>query len=103
EELLSMAEKSLNRYIRVDASDRVQFVAQPMSLGLCAYTHDYPKFSRRLHAQLDNIQGMELAGDYLRGASIEACFQSGLESVERILAANSLPAASKTQDNLVSV
>ncbi|MEO1690990.1 MAG: FAD-dependent oxidoreductase [Cyanobacteria bacterium J06631_6] len=103
EELLSMAEKSLNRYIRVDASDRVQFVAQPMSLGLCAYTHDYPKFSRRLHAQLDKIQGMELAGDYLRGASIEACFQSGLESVERILAANSLPAASKTQDNLVSV
>lgn len=62
-----MAEKTLNRYIPVDASDRVQFVAQRMPLGLCAYTDNYPEFSRQLHTQLATIPGLELAGDYLTG------------------------------------
>lgn len=103
EVLLEIAEENLNRYIRVDASDRVQFVAKRMPLGLCAYTQNYPEFSRQLNDQLETIPGLELAGDYLRGASIEACFQSGLESVASILQESNLPTETETKDNLVSV
>ena len=85
EKLLLMAEKALNRYIRVDASERVQFVSKRMLTGLCAYTHEYQEFSQSIQSQLESLPGLFLTGDYLQGASIEACFRAGKACAERVL------------------
>ena len=85
EELLGIAEKALNPYIPVDASERVQFVSQRMLTGLCAYTHDYQEFFGSIQSQLETLPGLEITGDYIKGASIEACFQAAKACVERVL------------------
>ncbi len=88
EELLKIAEETLNRYIPVDASERVQFVYQRMLTGLCAYTHDYAEFSKSIQSQLTDILGLYITGDYIQGASIEACFRAAKLCVETIKASH---------------
>ncbi len=85
EELLIIAEEALNRYIPVDARERVQFVSQRMLTGLCAYTHNYQDFFGSIQSQLETLPGLEITGDYINGASIEACFQAGKACVEKVL------------------
>ncbi|WP_150591528.1 protoporphyrinogen/coproporphyrinogen oxidase [Pandoraea eparura] len=85
EALLDLAEATLRRYIPVDRADRRDFVAHGFDPGLCAYVpHHY-----RLRALLDDrrhaIDGLAFAGDYLRGASIEACMFSAQEAAVRIV------------------
>ncbi|MDJ0647678.1 MAG: FAD-dependent oxidoreductase [Xenococcaceae cyanobacterium MO_188.B19] len=101
--LLEIAEEALNRYIPVDASERIQFVSQRMSTGLCAYTHNYPEFDRSIQSQLKTLPGLEITGDYIQGASIEACFRAAQASVERVTRANKLEAETAASHNLVSV
>lgn len=84
EALLDLAEATLRRYIPVERADRRDFVAHRFDPGLCAYApHHY-----RLRALLDDprhvIDGLAFAGDYLRGASIEACMLSAQEAAVRI-------------------
>jgi protoporphyrinogen/coproporphyrinogen III oxidase len=85
EELLQIAEAALNRYIPVHASERVQYVSRRWSAGLCAYTSHYEEFARDLETQLRQFKGLYLAGDYLQGASIEACFRSGKACADKVL------------------
>lgn len=85
EKLLTIAEQTLNRYIPVEASERVQFVSKGYSLGLCAYTQNYEDFSTSLNSQLEKLPGLYLTGDYMQGASIEACFRSSQACVNQIL------------------
>jgi protoporphyrinogen/coproporphyrinogen III oxidase len=101
--LLEIAEKTLNRYIPVDASDRIQFVFQRMSTGLCAYTHNYPEFYNQVQFQLETLPGLEITGDYIQGASIEACFRAAKASVEKVIKRNKLEDSTASGQNLVSV
>lgn len=83
--LLDLAEAALRQYIPVARADRRDVVAHLFDPGLCAYApHHY-----RLRALLDDhrhtIDGLSFAGDYLRGASIEACVLSAQEAVARIV------------------
>ena len=84
EELLQLAEATLNRHIPVSAADRVQFVSRRWSLGLCAYTSHYEEFAQDLEVCLEPIKGLYLTGDYMQGASIEACFQAGKACAEQV-------------------
>ena len=102
-ELLEMGEKILNRYIPVDASERIEFVSQRMPKGLCAYTHNYPEFYNNIQTQLNTLPGLDITGDYIQGASIEACFRAAKASVERVTTANKLKGETETKKNLVSV
>ena len=102
-ELLEIAEKTLDRYIPVNASERVRFVSQRMSTGLCAYTHNYPEFYDNIQSQLKTLPGLDLTGDYIQGASIEACFRAAKTLVDKITTVNQLETETKTSNDLVSV
>lgn len=85
EQLLRIGEEALNRHIPVQASERVQFVSQRMLTGLCAYTPHYEEFSQSLEAQLEQLPGLYLTGDYMQGASLEACFRAGKDCANKVL------------------
>lgn len=81
EELLDLAEERLDRYVPVKPADRETFTGQRFTHGLCAYTDHIGRFRSALQQELRKLPGIQLAGDYLRGASIEACFHSAADAV----------------------
>ncbi|MGF1512798.1 MAG: protoporphyrinogen/coproporphyrinogen oxidase [Elainellaceae cyanobacterium] len=89
EKLLQIAETALNRHIPVDASERVQYVARRWSEGLCAYTSHHEEFSRDLEAQVEQLEGLYLTGDYLQGAAIEACFRASKACAAKVVQSHS--------------
>ena len=85
EELLGRGEEILDRYFPVHARERRRFVARTFERGLCAYVPRYARFAERLEAAREALPGLHLTGDYLRGASIEACFRAAAACVSRIV------------------
>jgi oxygen-dependent protoporphyrinogen oxidase len=84
EELLRMGEAALARYLRFTPARRHSFVARRFNLGLCAYTRRHDAFLGSLERELASAPGLHLTGDYMQGASIEACFRSARACVRRI-------------------
>lgn len=85
EELLDLGEAALNRYIPVKKSERKQFRARHFALGLCAYARFHSDFLAGLKTRTGEISGMYLTGDYIQGASLEACFRSAKNCVEELM------------------
>ncbi|HEX6752989.1 MAG TPA: FAD-dependent oxidoreductase [Solirubrobacterales bacterium] len=86
EALLSEAEGFLGRHAPVAQARRVGFAARAFRPGLCAYRQDHAAFLREARSRLSALPGLALAGDYMRGASLEACVRSGQEAAEQVLA-----------------
>ncbi|TGK06416.1 FAD-dependent oxidoreductase [Leptospira fletcheri] len=82
EDLVALGERTLSEFIPFGENPRISFTGKVMKLGLCAYAFDYERFRRDFDFQSSAIQGLELTGDYLRGASIEACFRAAKECVD---------------------
>jgi oxygen-dependent protoporphyrinogen oxidase len=72
--------------VPVGQARRSRFAARAFRPGLCAYRRDHGLFRREVAATLEGLPGLALAGDYMRGASLEACVRSGQEAAERALA-----------------
>jgi len=87
ESLLRLGEERLNRHIPVDARERVRFIGRHFELGLCAYTRHHGRFTGELHTELRALPGLHLSGDYLCGASIEACFRAAEKCAAAVAAA----------------
>lgn len=85
EELLNIAEATLNKYISVKASERVQFVGRHYQTGLCAYTPYYEQLASTIKSQQGSPQGVYYTGDYIQGASIEGCFRAAKACVKQVL------------------
>src|SRR5262249_48715160 len=81
ESLLAHGEAALNRYLHVNARQRRHFVARRFPLGLCAYTPFHASFLADLAQQRRHLRGLYLTGDYIQGASIEACFRAARDCV----------------------
>jgi len=86
EALLGEAEGFLGRYAPVARARRLDFAARAFQPGLCAYRRDHATCLREVRTRLSALPGLALAGDYMRGASLEACVRSGQEAAERALA-----------------
>ncbi|MFQ5527229.1 MAG: protoporphyrinogen/coproporphyrinogen oxidase [Thermoanaerobaculia bacterium] len=84
---LGRGEEALNRYVPVNESERLGFVSQHWRRGLCAYTPYYPRFEARMRSSLAGLPGVFLTGDYIRGASIEACFRAAKECASKVMKA----------------
>jgi oxygen-dependent protoporphyrinogen oxidase len=84
EGLLRIGEASLARHIPVDARWRRRFVARNFQQGLCAYTPHHFSFIDGVHQALRKAPGLYVTGDYMQGASIEACFRSASACVRRL-------------------
>jgi oxygen-dependent protoporphyrinogen oxidase len=86
EGLLAEAESFLALHTPVGSARRLDFAARSFQPGLCAYRRDHDAFLHEASVQLAGLQGLALAGDYMRGASLEACVRAGQEAVEQLLA-----------------
>ncbi len=86
EALLRLGEERLNRHIPVDRRERLRFVGRHFKLGLCAYTRHYRRFAGGLREELRTLPGLYLCGDYLCGASIEACFRAAEQCAAAVVA-----------------
>ncbi|MGU7811566.1 protoporphyrinogen/coproporphyrinogen oxidase [Burkholderia sp. AW49-1] len=84
EALLEIAESILGRYIAVKGHERQAFVARTFDPGLCAYAPHQQRVLEAVEAVPRTIGGLHLTGDYVRGASIEACMRAARETVSRI-------------------
>jgi oxygen-dependent protoporphyrinogen oxidase len=69
---------------------RVDTVSRHWSRAYCGYVPFHGRFLSALRRDLAPVPGLALAGDYLKGVSIEACFRSGEQAAgeisERMLA-----------------
>jgi protoporphyrinogen/coproporphyrinogen III oxidase len=85
-EVVALAEAELGRVVEVRPHERIDFVYRHFPHGLCAYGAYHHRFLRELVAWEATAEGVSLTGDYVRGASIEACFEAAHETVERWVA-----------------
>jgi oxygen-dependent protoporphyrinogen oxidase len=76
EALLRVGEAALGKYIPLDPRWRQRFVATRFNPGLCAYVPHHGRLIDGVQEQLIGIPGLHVTGDYIQGASIEACFRS---------------------------
>ncbi|WP_063630019.1 NAD(P)/FAD-dependent oxidoreductase [Nocardia sp. BMG51109] len=64
---------------------RVHTVTRIWDAAYCAYLPFYGDFLSKVRTELSGVPGVELAGDYVKGAPLEACFRSGQEAAKRLL------------------
>jgi oxygen-dependent protoporphyrinogen oxidase len=84
--LVRLGEAALSRYVALDAGRRRRWVARHFNPGLCAYTADHGRFLDGVSRLVARLPGLHLTGDYVQGASIEACFRSAADCVRRLAA-----------------
>ena len=71
-------EQQLRRYIPESRpAHRVDSVRRHWPRGYCGYLPYHGRFLQALRGDVAGLPGLALAGDYLKGVSIEACFRSG--------------------------
>jgi oxygen-dependent protoporphyrinogen oxidase len=81
EALLDEAEARLGVHFPVAGARRMRWTAPPRALSLCAYSQHHAARLERIAALVPELVGLHLTGDYLRGASIEACFHAAHDCV----------------------
>lgn len=90
EELLARwqaaAEDELHELLGIGRVPQVRTVTRQWAAAYCGYLPFHGAFLSELANVVADLGGLELAGDYLRGASLEACTQSGNEAADRLLA-----------------
>ena len=84
--LLEAGEALLGRHLPVRRADRMSYVGRRFDPGLCAYAPRHARLEKTLLAAEAEIGGLALTGDYVRGASIEACFRAAHGAAHRLLA-----------------
>jgi oxygen-dependent protoporphyrinogen oxidase len=84
--LLAQGEALLTSTVGLRPGDRLAFVSRRFDPGLCAYAPHHGQLAQELTAGMQALQRLALTGDYVRGASIEACFRASRAAVDRLLA-----------------
>jgi oxygen-dependent protoporphyrinogen oxidase len=85
EQWLLAAEERLGRHVPVAGAQRVGSVMAHWDTAYCGYVPRHGEFLGQVQSGLQELGGLALAGDYLRGSSIEACFRSGTEAAVKIM------------------
>lgn len=85
EESIALAEELIAPYFRIRGNRRENFVYRYLSPGLCAYSQYHYRLLSKMNDIIDRVGNIGLTGDYWRGASIEACFRSASEGVQKLI------------------
>lgn len=80
--VVSLAEKTLNRYVPVSKELRNGYSYKHFQLGLCSYSSYHHKLLKNIRVKMSTIPGLAVTGDYFRGTSLEACFKAAQETVD---------------------
>ncbi|AFU02439.1 FAD-dependent oxidoreductase [Nocardia brasiliensis] len=86
DEWLDQAEARIAGLLGRTRMTRVRTVVRQWEAAYCAYLPFHGSFLRQVRTETAAVPGLELAGDYLRGAPLEAAFRSGVEAADRLLA-----------------
>lgn len=84
-ELLNIGERELGTHLPLQGANAVHAVSQVWQNGLCSYGPDHHLLSDRLRRTASVMRGLAFAGDYIAGASIEACFVSADRALATIV------------------
>jgi oxygen-dependent protoporphyrinogen oxidase len=87
DELIQTAERLLSRHVPVDAGSRLGFAVRRFDPGLCAYSEDHARRLSDIQSALSRYQ-IAVAGDYVQGASLEACVRSGQQAAGQLVGQN---------------
>lgn len=85
-EWIDTAEKQVHHLLGTPPAQRLRIRTRSWPAAHCAYVPDHGRFLQRLGTHIRAVPGLELAGDYHRGAQLEACFRAGTEAAERLVA-----------------
>ncbi|WP_454119436.1 FAD-dependent oxidoreductase [Microbacterium lacticum] len=85
DELLALGERELAGAMDTAIPPASAVVSGTWRQGLCAYGPHHHRQMEKIRASLKGVQGLALAGDYVCGASIEACFRSGERAADALL------------------
>ncbi|WP_280454481.1 protoporphyrinogen/coproporphyrinogen oxidase [Nocardia brasiliensis] len=80
DEWLDDAEAILQRHLVPGEVARVRRTTRQWKSAYCGYLPFHGDFLAKLNQETAPIAGLELAGDYLRGVSLEACTRAGYEA-----------------------
>jgi protoporphyrinogen/coproporphyrinogen III oxidase len=86
EEWLGGAEKRLAESLSTGPMKRVAMAYRHWPRAYCAYVPFHGEFLTDVAEAAGGVSGLELAGDYLSGASLEACCRSGNAAADRLAA-----------------
>ncbi|MFF7726645.1 FAD-dependent oxidoreductase [Streptomyces sp. NPDC008001] len=85
DELTALAEKELGAHVDLSAPRRTAAVSAHWDRGLCAYSAFHSTTLRALGELTGELKGLALTGDYVRGASVEACFRGAYERTDALV------------------
>jgi oxygen-dependent protoporphyrinogen oxidase len=80
------AERRVSGHLGLTPGRRVRSVVRHWPAAYCGYAPFHGEFLAGVHQLVGDVPSLALAGDYLRGVSIEGCFRSGHEAGARIAA-----------------
>jgi protoporphyrinogen/coproporphyrinogen III oxidase len=86
EELLEVAEREFSNHtgIALPSSAKAKTGAI-LRAGLSSYSNSHTDTLNEIRAELSKFKGLYLAGDYIEGVSIEACYLSGLNAAKAVV------------------
>ncbi|MFC9894668.1 FAD-dependent oxidoreductase [Nocardia sp. NPDC127579] len=79
------AESRVRRDLGLAEVPRLEVRSRGWSAAHCAYVPYGSRFRAGVRESLATVTGLQLAGDYLAGAQLEACFRSGRLAAEQLL------------------
>lgn len=85
ETLLDIAEREFSRRLPIQANRIFSRVTRHDG-GICGYAPHFTRVKRDLLRGVETISGLEIAGDYLEGHTMEGCLASADLAVQRLLA-----------------
>jgi oxygen-dependent protoporphyrinogen oxidase len=93
DEWIDDAERAITGLLGLEHFKRVEVVKRIWDAAYCAYVPFHGMFLAQVRSLVAATPGLELAGDYLRGAPLEASCRSGIEAADKLLAQLWLPAS----------
>jgi oxygen-dependent protoporphyrinogen oxidase len=86
EELLKVAEQEFSNHTGITLlSSAKAKIGAILRSGLSSYSINHTDTLNEIRTEVSKIGGMYLAGDYIEGVSIEACYLSGLNAAKAII------------------
>lgn len=85
EELVNISEREVNLHTNLTLGEKKGFVGTILKNGLCSYSMNHHELLDNLQSSIKKTNGLFIAGDYIEGVSIEACFESGRKTAREVL------------------
>ena len=84
EDLVRIAEQTFSKRLPINAKRLEVHIARHIG-GICGYAPHFTAVKRDMLRAVETIQGLEIAGDYLEGHTMEGCLTSADLAVARLV------------------